>query len=83
MWVHIYAQRASYPVFEVTQLAGHPAIRTKDLVDGTSCFVQVAAAPTQTLNLDFTSLGDGLEEPCGPAKAPAEDVMANLPPLKG
>ena len=27
--------------------------------------------------------GWGREEPCGPARALAEDVMANLPPLKG
>ena len=79
---NIYAQRATFAVFEVTQVAGHPAIRTKDLVEGTSCFFRVAAAQTQTLNLMFTSLGQGLEEPCGPAKALAETVMANLPPLK-
>jgi len=78
---NLYAQRATFAVFEVTQVAGHPAIRTKDLVEGTSCFFRVAAAQTQTLNLMFTSLGQGLEEPCGPAKALAETVMANLPPL--
>lgn len=78
---NIYAQRATFAVFEVTQVAGHPAIRTKDLVEGTSCFFRVAAAQTQTLNLMFTSLRQGLEEPCGPAKALAETVMANLPPL--
>lgn len=80
---NIYAQRANFAVFEVTQVAGHPAIRTKNLVEGTSCFFRVAAAQTQTLNLMFTSLRQGLEEPCGPAKALAEGVMGNLPPLKG
>ena len=44
--------------------------------------VQVAAAERQTFVVRFTSLGDGLEEPCGPARSIAEDVMANLPPLK-
>lgn len=78
----VYAQRATFPVFEVTQVAGYPAIRTKDNVDGTTCFFRVAAAQTQTLNLAFTSLRQGLEEPCGPAKALAENVLANLPPLK-
>ena len=43
---NIYAQRATFPVFEVTQVAGHPAIRTKDNVDGTTCFFRVAAAQT-------------------------------------
>lgn len=80
---NVYAKRDTYPVFEVTQLAGHPAIRTKNLVNGTTCFFRVAAAPTQTLNLGFTSLGDGLEEPCGPAKELAATIIGNLPPLKG
>ncbi|MGH3722143.1 MAG: DUF3558 domain-containing protein [Pseudonocardiaceae bacterium] len=80
---NIYAQRATFPVFEVTQVAGYPAIRTKNNAASTSCFFRVAAAQTQTLNLMFTSLREGLEEPCGPAKALAEAVIANLPPLKG
>ncbi len=80
---NVYAQRATFPVFEVTEVAGHPAIRTKDLVNGTSCAFRVAAAPRQTLVIDFTSLREGLEEPCGPAKALAADVIGNLPPGKG
>jgi hypothetical protein len=79
---NVYAQRATFPVFEITQVAGHPAIRTKNNEAGTSCFFRVAAAERQTFVVRFTSLGDGLEEPCAPAKAFAEDVMANLPPLK-
>ncbi len=79
---NVYAQRATFPVFEVTQIAGYPAIRTKNNTAATSCYIQVAAAERQSFVVRFTSLGDGLEEPCGPAKALAEDVMANLPPLK-
>jgi hypothetical protein len=79
---NVYAQRATFPVFEVTQVADHPAIRTKDLVEGTSCTFRVAAAERQTFVIDFTSLRQGLEEPCGPAKALAEAVMSNLPPLR-
>lgn len=80
---NVYAQRATFPVFELTEVAGHPAIRTKDLVDGTSCYFRVTAAPTQTLVLRFTSLRQGLEEPCAPAKALAATVIGNLPPMKG
>ncbi len=80
---NVYAQRATFPVFEVTQVAGYPAIRVKNNEAGTSCFFRVAAAERQTLTLRFTSLRQGSEEPCGPAKALAEDVLANLPPLKG
>lgn len=79
---NVYAQRATFPIFEITQVGGHPAIRTKNNQAGTSCFLRVAAAERQTFVVRFTSLGDGLEEPCGPAKAFAEDVLANLPPLK-
>ncbi len=78
-----YAQRGEYPVFEITQVAGHPAIRTKNLVNGTSCHFVVAAAEKQTLNVRFTSLRQGLEEPCGPARALAEAVIGNLPPRTG
>lgn len=80
---NVYAQRATFPVFELTEVAGHPAIRTKDLVNGTSCFFRVAAAPRQTVVVRFTSLRQGLEEPCGPAKALAATIIGNLPPLKG
>ncbi len=80
---NVYARRATFPVFEVTQVAGYPAIRTKDLMQGTSCTFEVAVAERQTFTVEFTSLRQGLEEPCGPARAIAEDVLANLPPLKG
>jgi Protein of unknown function (DUF3558) len=80
---NIYAQREEYAVFEVTQVVGQPAIRTKESVEGTSCFFRVAAAQRQTFTLRFTSLRQGLEEPCGPARKLAEAVLANLPPLKG
>lgn len=79
---NIYAQRDTFPVFEVTQIAEHPAIQTKNNIAGTSCTVRVAAAAKQTFVVVFTSLRQGLEEPCGPAKALAEAVLANLPPLK-
>lgn len=79
---NVYAQRTTFPVFEVTQVAGHPAIRTKNNAAGTTCFFNVAAAERQTFVVGFTSLRQGLEEPCGPARALAEDVMANLSPLK-
>ncbi|MGH3887578.1 MAG: DUF3558 domain-containing protein [Pseudonocardiaceae bacterium] len=80
---NVYAKRDAFPVLEVTQLAGYPAIRTKDDVDGTTCYFRVATAERQTLILGFTSLRQGGEEPCGSAKAFAEVVIGNLPPLKG
>lgn len=80
---NVYVQRTTYPIFEITEVAGYPAIRTKNNPADTSCYFRVAAAERQTVTLRFTSLRQGLEEPCAPARALAEDVMANLPPLKG
>jgi hypothetical protein len=81
---NVYAKREAFRVLEVTQVAGYPAIRTKDDVNGTTCYFRVAAAEKQTLVLGFTILRqDRTEEPCGSAKALAETVIGNLPPLKG
>lgn len=80
---NVYSQRESIPVLEVTQVAGQPAIRTKDDMNSTSCYFRVAAADNQTLILRYTSLGSGREDPCIPAKAFAETVIGNLPPLTG
>ncbi|MGH3897122.1 MAG: DUF3558 domain-containing protein [Pseudonocardiaceae bacterium] len=79
---NVYAKRETFPVMELTQLAGYPAIRTKDDVDGATCYFRVATAERQTLVLGFTWLRQDREEPCEPAKALAEVVIGNLPPLK-
>lgn len=80
---NIYSKRDMIPVVEVTTVAGQPAIRTKDDVDGASCYFRVATADTQTLIVRFTSLRDDHADPCGPAKTFTEAVVGNLPPLKG
>ncbi|MBV8539087.1 MAG: DUF3558 domain-containing protein [Pseudonocardiales bacterium] len=80
---NVYSQRDTIPVLEVTQVAGQPAIRTKDDVHGASCYFRVAAADAQTLIVRFTALRQNREDPCGPAKSFAETVIGNLPPLKG
>jgi hypothetical protein len=79
---NVYSQRDTIPVLEVTQVAGQPAIRTKDDVHGTSCYFRVAASDTQTLILRFTSLRPDRQDPCVPAKAFAETILNNLPPLR-
>lgn len=80
---NVYSQRDTIPVLEVTQVAGQPAIRTKDDVHGSSCYFRVAAAEMQTLIVRFTSLRQDRSDPCGPAKAFTETVIGNLPPLPG
>jgi Protein of unknown function (DUF3558) len=80
---NVYSQRDVIPVFELTQVAGLPAIRTKDDVHGASCYFRVATAEAQTLIVRFTSLRPGRADPCGPVRAFTETVIGNLPPLKG
>jgi hypothetical protein len=80
---NVYSQRDTIPVLEVTEVAGLPAIRTKDDVNGTSCYFRVATAETQTLIVRFTAQQKSREDPCIPAKLFTETVIGNLPPLKG
>lgn len=79
---NVYAKRETFPLMEVTRVAGYPAIRTMDDVKGTTCYFRVATAERQTLVLGFTSLQGGPEDPCAPARALAETVIGNLPPLQ-
>lgn len=78
---NVYSQRNAIPVFEITGVAGLPAIRTKDDVDGSTCYFRIATAEAQTLIVRFSALGQGREDPCGPARVFAETVVGNLPPL--
>ncbi|MGH3785572.1 MAG: DUF3558 domain-containing protein [Pseudonocardiaceae bacterium] len=80
---NVYSQRNALPVFEITEVAGLPAIRTKDNVDGSTCYFRVATAETQTLIVRFTLLRQDRGDSCGPARAFAETVVGNLPPLAG
>ena len=80
---NVYSQRDSIPVLELTEVAGLPAIRTKDDVDGSSCYFRIATADAQTLIVRFTSRRQAREDPCPPAKLFAETIISNLPPLKG
>jgi hypothetical protein len=80
---NVYNQRNEIPVLEVTKVGGLPAIRTKDDVDGDSCYFRVATAEMQTLIVRFTSLRSGRANPCAPAKAFTETIVSNLPPLAG
>jgi Protein of unknown function (DUF3558) len=80
---NVYSQRNNIPVFEVTEVGGLPAIRTKDDVDGTSCYYRVAVSDSQTLIARYTSLRPSRDDPCVPAKLFTETVISNLPPLNG
>jgi len=78
---NVYSQRNNIPVFEVTDVAGMPAIRTKDDLNGTSCYYRVAVADTQTLIVRYTSQRQSREDPCAAAKLFTQTIIGNLPPL--
>ena len=78
---NVYSQRNNIPVFEVTEVSGMPAIRTKDDVDGTSCYYRVAVAEAQALIVRYTAQRESHEDPCAQAKLFTETVISNLPPL--
>lgn len=78
---NVYSQRNNIPVFEVTNVAGMPAIRTKDDVDGTSCYYRVAVADKQTLIVRYSGQRQSHEDPCAQARVFTETVIKNLPPL--
>jgi hypothetical protein len=80
---NVYNQRNNIPVFELTEVGGQPAIRTKDDVDGTSCYYRVAITEAQTLIVRFTSLGQTREDPCAAAKLFTQTLVSSLPPLNG
>lgn len=67
-------------VFEPTEVAGHPAVRS-DLVAGQPCRLVVAVARYQSLVVSgaLPDAADGL--PCSSATRMAELVLSNLPPL--
>jgi hypothetical protein len=52
-------------------------------VDGSTCYIRVATAEVQTLIVRFTALRQDRGDSCGPAKAFAQTVVGNLPPLTG
>jgi len=80
---NVYSQRSNIPVFELTEVAGLPAIRTKDDTDGSSCYYRVAVAEKQTLIVRFTAVRQSHEDPCASAKIFTETIIKNLPPLDG
>ncbi|MDQ3276670.1 MAG: DUF3558 domain-containing protein [Actinomycetota bacterium] len=71
-------QRQTYQVLELTEVAGHPAVRTQVLAGGTKCKFDVATAVGQSLEVAFTSY-DGTP-PCPEAERIAALVIGNLPP---
>jgi len=78
---NIYAQRDTYAEFEVTEIAGYPAVRTQNISGGTSCFLDVGVAEMQSFDVRFTSIGAVDIPPCPEAERIAEMVVGSLPPL--
>ncbi|MGI9063211.1 MAG: hypothetical protein ACR2FQ_05270, partial [Pseudonocardiaceae bacterium] len=77
---NLYLQRESYAVFELIDVAGHPAVLTQNIAGGTRCSLVVGAAERQSLDVDFTTIGTGTALPCPEAERVAEVILGNLSP---
>ncbi|MGQ0575318.1 MAG: DUF3558 domain-containing protein [Pseudonocardia sp.] len=68
--------RGNAVVFEIRQVAGHPAIRS-DYVPN-ECDLALAIADYQIVGINAYADGRVLPDPCGPAVRMAELIIANL-----
>ncbi|MGQ0574588.1 MAG: DUF3558 domain-containing protein [Pseudonocardia sp.] len=72
----IYRLRDAKVVFEIRQIAGHPALRADHLTD--ECRLYLAVTDTQLVAISAYADARVLPDPCGPAVRMAEMVIANL-----
>jgi hypothetical protein len=76
-----YRIRDSFQVFEILEVAGHPAVRADGEPTG-ECTLNVAISDVQILTTEGYLDGRVLPDPCAPARRMAELVLSNLPPLQ-
>lgn len=64
--------------FEITEVAGHPAVRA-DFTPVGEGILYVGVADDQVFSVDAYGDGRILPDPCAPARRPAEFMLSNLP----
>ncbi|MGQ0573324.1 MAG: DUF3558 domain-containing protein [Pseudonocardia sp.] len=72
----IWKLRQNDVVFEIRQIAGHPALRSDQLPD--ECDLSIAVADYQIVGVNAYGDGRALPDPCGPAVRMAELIIANI-----
>jgi hypothetical protein len=79
-----YDRRQGLPFFELTEIAGYPAIITRPLADLPHCDISVKTAERQSVSVSYESdtFNDNPQQSCEVGKQVAAAVLMNLP-LKG
>ncbi|MDQ4103391.1 MAG: DUF3558 domain-containing protein [Actinomycetota bacterium] len=77
-----YSKRQGLPFFELTEIAGYPAIVTRANADIASCDIDVKPAERQSFSLNYDSreFADNPQQACEVGKQVAAAVLMNLPP---
>jgi hypothetical protein len=77
-----YTQDQNRPSFELTEIAGYPALVSRPLMDEPICDIDVKAAERQSVSLTYESeeLKNNPQLACEVGKKVAAAVLMNLPP---
>lgn len=77
-----YSKRKGLPFFELTEIAGYPAIATRTNENIPICDIDVKAAERQSFSLTYHSkeLRNNPQQSCVVGKQVAAAVLMNLPP---
>ena len=78
----VYDQEHSHPFFELTDIAGYPAIVTRSNPDLPHCDIDVKPAERQSFSLSYDSelFDKNPQQACVVGKQVAAAVLMNLPP---
>ncbi|MGH3965695.1 MAG: DUF3558 domain-containing protein [Pseudonocardiaceae bacterium] len=78
----VYRRENGRPFFELTELAGYPAIVTRSNPDLPHCNVDVKPAERQSVSVSYDSkeFNDNPQQSCEVGKQVAAAVLMNLPP---
>ena len=77
-----YSKDRSLPYFELTEIAGYPAIVTRTNADLPSCDIDIKVAQRQSVSVAYDSeeFTNNPQQSCVVAKQVAASVVMNLPP---
>ncbi|MGH3884959.1 MAG: DUF3558 domain-containing protein [Pseudonocardiaceae bacterium] len=79
-----YSKRQGLPFFELTEIAGHPALVSRTNTDLPICDIDVKLAERQSVSLSFHSkeFNNDPQQACVVGKQIAAAVLMNLPPKR-
>lgn len=77
-----YAQDKGRPSFELTEIAGYPALVSRPLADEPICDIDVKPAERQSVSITYESkeFNNNPQQACEVGKQVAAAVLMNLPP---